>query len=67
MTTRTTPEEEKMVETIQQVLAILADAYPERFRADGYTIPSTQVMGMFQQMLQQPTGMPTQLPTEVTA
>ena len=56
--TATLTDQEKMVDTIQQVLAILAENYPEDFRTDGYTLKSTQVMGMFQQMLVPTTGMP---------
>ena len=53
-------DNEKMVECIQEVLSVLAKHYPQHFREDGITIPSVQVMGMLQQLLnppQMPPGM----------
>jgi len=45
-------EQEKMIETIKKVLAVLEESYPGVFREDGYTLQSTQLMGMLQHILQ---------------
>ena len=44
-------DQEKMIQTSKKVLAMLEEAYPGVFREDGYTMQSTQLMGMLQQML----------------
>lgn len=53
-------DKDKTVIAIKEVLAVLAKHYPEQFREDGISMPSIQVMGMLQQLLnppQMPPGM----------
>ena len=47
-----TDEKDKMIETIREVLAVLEKEYPDVFREDGFTLQSTQLMGMLQHILQ---------------
>ena len=47
-----TDEKDKMIETIREVLAVLEKGYPDVFREDGFTLQSTQLMGMLKHILQ---------------
>jgi hypothetical protein len=46
--------DEEMVKCIKEVMAVLANHYPDEFQDDGMTMKGVQVVGMLMQLLSQP-------------